>query len=782
MFIQRKIVLSRSALIDILTTAALAACLVSLYAATISRSGNLPVISACLGVGAALSSGWLVRRGFVDRARLPRTGVEIWLGLFLAGALLSMLFSAYPRIGLERFGWFLFLSMLFFALLDLMEQPRLRLQVQAVLLAFTGLAILLALMETYGQYLVWWWLAGSQSIMPPHPYRFVSVILQSNVFMSLVNMFAPLALLLFLTAKRRTGRVLGALWLVMYAAAAAFSSSRGGWLGAAVWLAVFAGLWLLDGGRWLRLLGWLKKRWAVGLAAGLAGILAAGYAAFKVYAVFAAANPSHGDGSTLNREWIWQIALNVWKESPVTGTGLGKLILDYLPVVQTRVDPWWPSHAHSLPLQILAETGLAGFLPFLALTITGAAALVRSYRRTPAGERMNSAAALAGLGALAVQGIFEDYTYLPLLTAAALALAASVIAAPGPLTRFSRASMGWLAAPALPVAAIAVFSLWGYAPLYRAAIAASDGRWQQAAELAAQSARRDPSLAYYHFQSAIAWAAAWQQGGDPQMLEQARLAMQRGLEIDPNSSVFWADLAALQWHSGHPGDALLSIQRAAEGTPYEPALHLHWGWILEQLGRDDEAGVQYRRAIELNPQAASHPFWQATAARREAAARSGPPAAASAGYWIQAREQIRSGDLAAARLSLAKSYYFREAPGGFALGWAEYEAASGRPQASRSYLQDLASILDERYWNFTIGDFSYHTYMGRVNFSRSVVPGFMVLPAEIGQFQALETLYQEQVSDGDCPAAARTWETLQREIHVGEWPPGGYPLAGPCPE
>ncbi len=391
----------------------------------------------------------------------------------------------------------------------------------------------------------------------------------------------------------------------------------------------------------------------------------------------------------------------VWQASPWTGSGLGRLGLAYLQTGKQFPAGWWPSHAHSVPLQILAETGLVGFLPFLALTLAGAFLLIRSFEKTPPGERMWSAAALAGLSGFFVHGIFEEFTSLPFIVLAALVLVALVISAAGPLPRFRRVPLTILIVPAVLAAGTGGFSLWANAPLYTASKLSNSEKitdWQQAAETAEQSALRDPAMSFYQNQAGLGWAMAWQQTGSQQALEQARLRMARGLELEPSNSIYWADLAVLSWYAGQPEEALQAIQQAIDLCQNESSYALNYGWFLEQLGRGESAMVQYRRALELAPGTAAHPFWQSSPLRQAAAAEVMIPAAISPPHWQQAREQIFAGDFAAARLSLALSGLNGEPAAAIAISQAQYETSQGHPDAARDRLVGMAAAVEYSYW------------------------------------------------------------------------------------
>lgn len=66
-----------------------------------------------------------------------------------------------------------------------------------------------------------------------------------------------------------------------------------------------------------------------------------------------------------NRTHYWQQAIAMWQANPIFGTGLGTFYNQSLKYLQT---PGFQSaHAHNIVLQILAETGLVGTIPFVLL-------------------------------------------------------------------------------------------------------------------------------------------------------------------------------------------------------------------------------------------------------------------------------------------------------------------------------------------------------------------------------------------------------------------------------
>lgn len=121
-----------------------------------------------------------------------------------------------------------------------------------------------------------------------------------------------------------------------------------------------------------------------------------------------------------NRTAWWEMGVDIWQRSPIIGEGGGAFALKDFPEVRIT-----PDHVHSMPLEVLLETGIIGFLLLAAAGIQFLRVLRRGHRST---ER-----ALAGaIAALLLAQSMVDWTLsFPQITAL-LALAGPLAVQPPP--------------------------------------------------------------------------------------------------------------------------------------------------------------------------------------------------------------------------------------------------------------------------------------------------------------------------------------------------------------
>ena len=173
-----------------------------------------------------------------------------------------------------------------------------------------------------------------------------------NHFAAMIYISLGSAISLMLIGWRR--RVITA-GIILLGAALLLSMSRGGILATVVATIVF----------WPNISRRIAQRPSTKLLAGI--LLLVGVATTGIWGRFA--KLFEGDSSLTGRINIWNDATELWLRSPYFGSGLGSFddagaTVGDLPMVFRF------AHAHSEPLQLLAEGGLAIFVPALVLLLS----------------------------------------------------------------------------------------------------------------------------------------------------------------------------------------------------------------------------------------------------------------------------------------------------------------------------------------------------------------------------------------------------------------------------
>ena len=759
-------------LITILITALLG---LNLVAGGFIWSGSFPVQFGTFAVSLVLATGYLVWRLFIDKKTMPRTGLEIFFALALVAMGLSLVFSPSPSMGFWRVGRLTTCCVLFYIALDLFGEQIGRGATLKALLWISGVALALAVMETYQAYQGYWKAAGGITL-PPTTYRFVSVLGHANALMGLVNLCAPIALILFIQLHgKRASLIAYATWLVLYVIAVPFSSSRGGWLGQAVWAGVLAVFWLHEAKPWKRLQTFSAlRKWLVPVVGAIVVslILFGGYKFVRYFSV----NPSHGDLSNIfsGRSDLWSSALTIWRLSPLVGAGAGRFGMEYL-AVNNRVPPqYWASHSHSIIFETLAEFGLVGAIAGLALLVALVIFVYRCYRAVRQEQRWLARAVVAALAAWLVQNVVDDFTFwMAIMVPLVLLLAWLGTASREPLPRQKHLSAAWIGLLALAPAALVAWSIWTYVPMAQGLQSAAGGNWHIAATQIQASAQRDPSLAFYKFEASLAWAQAWAQDGNEDELRQAIQDLQDVTAMEPAFSLAWEDMGVEENDDGQAYLAIIDLRHAEALAPDEPSYPLNLAIIYETQQRDDLARVQYQQVLTLAPQWSGYPsFWRQTALRADvihnwmmttAYFKNHVPA-----DWELAQA---SSDRAKTRQLAADSQWLGETSfaGNAILGMTL--AAEGNPSAQSYDEAAAAGINLQTLHSANEAALTYSLWINdRQGLPIDLVPGYAQLDITLyaGQFDFLQQLYQMQVKEGGCAAAEQTWYKLQSLFFPGQ--------------
>lgn len=287
---------------------------------------------------------------------------------------------------------------------------------------------------------------------------------------------------------------------------------------------------------------------------GLGGSISREWASFRQVRRDPLLDPQHLITTNAGNRWTWwNEAAGAWSDRPLEGWGAGSF-----PVLhhQYRTNALEVQQPHSVPLQLLSETGLAGAI----LALGGMAALavvgVRGARRAPigamagdAGERLMRAALATAICAWLLHGLYDWDLDIPGVTIPVLAFMGVLagrsrsFAPPSPAigTAVRVIALAVITLATSAVALCSIFPAWadskatGALALAGAGHPSAAGR-RQAAGAAELAARLDP----LGTKPLLALAAIQQGAGD---LRRSKETLRQAARRRPDDSFVWFELA-----------------------------------------------------------------------------------------------------------------------------------------------------------------------------------------------------------------------------------------------
>jgi tetratricopeptide (TPR) repeat protein len=276
--------------------------------------------------------------------------------------------------------------------------------------------------------------------------------------------------------------------------------------------------------------------------------------------------------------------------------------------------------AHSYPINLAAESGLLGLVGLAWLT----GVLIRHLGRARGSLLLEAhplkAGAVAALVGCAVHSQFDSVEIVPSISLL-LAMVVAMLLAPDEPRRTVPHVDAWI----LPLAwalllATGVWSLHATLPFRQALSAADGGRWEDAASLLDEAARRDPGFGHYRIQAGYAHGMLVHEG-DRDHLEEAIAHYRAGLDRFPSYALDAAHLAILYREAGDWDQALTWMERAVDLAPRSPLFTLNLGHLHEQLDHVNLAEQWYVTTLEERPELASAAFWRSSPIRTGTAER-----------------------------------------------------------------------------------------------------------------------------------------------------------------
>jgi tetratricopeptide (TPR) repeat protein len=536
----------------------------------------------------------------------------------IASLALSTLFSRAPRISLEYLGYTIVLAALYFLLVRLLADPffRHRLAILGALL-FVGISTIyiVAVLVDWTR----WWTAVGRITLPPLRPGFESLTYGNpSAVLTLVALLAmPTAAVVRGRPWRRS-----ATWLaigVLVGIVALMTSSRAGWLALGLTTVIVPAVWLGQPSR--RILVRVALTRAFRSPRGRVAVVGVAIVALTATALLAPIVVKRaGEGGDELRAEFAVIALRLFGESPVVGTGPGTWVIQRVAETMPSETDYYIPHAHNLEVQTLAELGLVGATigVFLAVSV---GRLIRAGARDPDPERRRWAWA-AGIGVLyfVLHQLLDFYANMPAVLFAAVLPVAYLDATAGdqvasPHSAAPRRVQG-LSRHLLPAAiAVVLVSITGLLlqeipalQFAQATDAADSGNWAAADGPARAAAAEDPEVAAYDLAAGLTAAHA----GDHLAAATYFRAVLERTEL-PEA---WLDLAAEQFELGNRQDAIASLRHALRLGWQRPAVGIAAGDLALRAGQQDMALDALSTVVAQVPSLAGDPWWSLDPARR----------------------------------------------------------------------------------------------------------------------------------------------------------------------
>jgi len=312
------------------------------------HSYKLPGVG--LWIGAALITA-LLQPG---RPRFPAP--LLWFGAWILWGFVGGLGSEYPPVVSKHLNDFVKVWLVFFAACNALRTPN---QVRAFIICY------LAIFALYPLRGILMNVAGGYSHNGRYAWNFI--FSNPNDFATLTFLVFGLNMVAFQSATvawQRWAAMIGAIFMPV---AILFTGSRAGFLG----LVLFGILVLLRSKQKAKMI-------SLGFVAACAVALAAPPEAWnRIRSLTKVKNTevlqTEADESARQRYMIWQIAWKMWEDHPVFGVGLGAAPHANLAYALNR-DEWalarrrW--NTHNTFLNVLAETGLPGFIFFAGIFVS----------------------------------------------------------------------------------------------------------------------------------------------------------------------------------------------------------------------------------------------------------------------------------------------------------------------------------------------------------------------------------------------------------------------------
>jgi|GEM_PF-2302147 len=538
-------------------------------------------------VGAsAIAILWLILRWRAGK-KIEAIGLEIPLAIFVVAQIISTLAS--PQMRLSADGLFTTISwvMLFIIFCDLLANGWPKEYVINSLLLVIAIIILDGLWQTANWHLQWIQIRQ----VPSTTFRLDGFLGHANLTTVTINLLLPLIIAQIIQRPRLLARIAFGVLALGALVVEFFASSRAGWIAGAVALSVMGMLlaWTYRG-RLLALIQIWKRTPLLHRLIVVTVVIGAAAAVIQLL-IRQTQHGTHSPDIIASRQAYWEAAWKLFLIQPSSGLGPETFSWFYPLTISIPPNGALP-HAHSAIFQLLAGGGILGIISGTILIIVGGQQLWQRWRVTE--NKVRVAALIGGVSGVVTHHLFDYFFNAPIFTFLFIVICALTFT---PQAR--RISIAWIAVPTLLTIAFTVFSSIGASLNAQGVELATQGKWQEAAQLFRRATEIDSGVPLYWEHAAHAYART----GDTSVITFAQGAVKE----NPHSSIDRATLGLLTRE-------LNQLREAARLAPDSKLIQLNLGWLAEEQGDAATAQEAYTRAL-TNGAAPKALFWSEASLR-----------------------------------------------------------------------------------------------------------------------------------------------------------------------
>jgi len=541
----------------------------------------------------------------------PASALRVPILFGLGSFALSTLASREPRVSVEYLAYAVVLVTLYLLLVQLFRNSFLARRL-------AGLAVVL-LVVIAGAYLVavasrwiqWWGLVGNLTFPPLRP------AFESFLYGNPSSVMAVVVLLLFSAVAAvgldGRGHVLLVSVLVLLAGAVTLASgSRAGWLALAATVLVLMIVavarpgtrhMLAEAARSLASRRSLRIVFAAALVAGAAGLFILGPAILRRVQ----------DPGQILRGGFVLIALRVFAEAPLLGTGPGTWVAQRIRFTNPSEIDFYIPHAHNMYAQVLAEFGVVGVVAGVVLFVWLVQLVREALRDTDPIRRRWGYAALGAAVYFGMHSTLDIFTNMPAIMFPLVIPIAWLdahhvrqvpvrAASPGQMARISSRVLGAVSL-VIVTAAIGVLVATEIPAVrgQQAVDLANDGHWTDAVPLASAAVNGDPGMPALRFTLGLALDRIGDHAGSASQF--------RNVAEQDDLPEAWLNLAAEEAQLGQSTTALDAIHRALRLGSQRIAVQMPAASLALELGARDVALGAFISSVIKTPSLAADTFW-----------------------------------------------------------------------------------------------------------------------------------------------------------------------------